>query len=149
MSLPVLAPVSGQLSSLEDAPDPIFSMGALGWGVAIEPAPGRAAVLAPVDGTIERIEPHVFSIAYEGGAVIVQVGIGADRVDGQGYELHKQKGDAVRTGDAIVSWDPAELEALGVTPMVLVIAIDRPERRLSDVRIDGAIAAGDVAFVIP
>lgn len=149
MPLQVLAPVSGQLSSLENAPDPIFSMGAVGWGVVIEPTREPGTIVAPVDGLIERIKPHVFSIACEGFAVMVQVGIGGESTDGRGYELHKQLGDTVRTGEPIVSWDPAALEAAGVTPMVLVIAIDRDEFSLSKVRSSGSIAVGDVAFVIP
>ncbi len=149
MPLSVLAPVSGELSSLEHAPDPIFSMGVVGWGVAIEPSREQATVVAPVDGTIERIEPHVFSIAYPGGAVMVQVGIGADKVAGEGYELLVRRGDAVSTGDPIVTWDPALLEKLGVTPMVLVLAIEKDEFGLSKVRTSGTIDVGDVAFVIP
>lgn len=144
----VLAPVSGVLSSLEFAPDPIFSMGVVGWGVAIEPSREPGSIVAPVAGTIERLEPHVFSIAYEGGAVMVQVGIGADKVKGQGYELLKQRGDLVEVGDEIVAWDPAELEALGVTPMVLVIAIERDEFALSGVKTSGTIQMGSVAFVV-
>lgn len=148
MPLSVLAPVSGTLSSLEHAPDPIFSMGVVGWGVAIEPARELGHVVAPVDGTIERLEPHVFSIAYPGGAVMVQVGIGADKVAGEGYSLLKQRGDKVDIGDPIVEWDPAALEALGVTPLVLVIAIDRDEFALSGVKTSGKIQMGSVAFVI-
>jgi PTS system N-acetylglucosamine-specific IIA component len=144
----VIAPVSGTLSSLEHAPDPIFSMGVVGWGVAIEPAREVGQVIAPVDGTIERLEPHVFSIAFPGGAVMVQVGIGADKVAGEGYALLKQRGDKVDAGDPIVEWDPAKLEALGVTPMVLVIAIEQDEFALSGVKTSGRITMGSVAFVI-
>ena len=149
MPLQVLAPVSGQLSSLEHAPDPIFSMGAVGWGAVIEPAREPGTVVAPVDGKLERVAPHVFSIACGNVAVMVQVGIGGESTGGRGYELHKKLGDEVRIGEPIVSWNPAELEAAGVTPMVLVIAIDRDEFALSKVRSSGSIAVGDVAFVIP
>lgn len=149
MSISVLAPVSGVLSSLEHAPDPIFSMGALGWGVAIDPPREHASVIAPVDGVIERLEPYVFSISWDGGAVMVQVGIGGERTAGKGYTLHKQRGDEVRAGEPIVSWHPDELEALGVTPLVLVVAIERSEFDLSRVRTSGEIGVGDVAFVIP
>lgn len=147
MPLSVLAPVSGTLSSLENAPDPIFSMGVVGWGVAIETRES-GSVIAPVDGTIERLEPHVFSIAYKGGAVMVQVGIGADKVAGKGYSLLKRRGDTVDAGDPIVEWDPTTLEALGVTPMVLVIAIEQDEFALSGVKTSGTIQMGSVAFVI-
>jgi sugar PTS system EIIA component len=147
MPLSVLAPISGTLTSLEHAPDPIFSMGVVGWGVAIETREA-GSIIAPVDGTIERLEPHVFSIAYPGGAVMVQVGIGADKVSGDGYALLKQRGDKVDAGDPIVEWDPAKLEALGVTPMVLVIAIEQDEFALSGVKTSGQIHMGSVAFVI-
>lgn len=149
MPLDVLAPIAGQASSLEHAPDPIFSMGALGWGTALDPAREPVVVVAPIDGTIERLEPHVFSIAHDSGcAVMVQVGIDADRLKGEGYQLHVQRGDTVRTGDAIVSWDPAYVEGQGVIPMVLVVAIDRDEFALTKVKYSGEIAVGDVVFVI-
>lgn len=149
MPVDVLSPVSGQASPLEDSPDPIFSMGAVGWGVTIDPTRGRSTVVAPVDGTIEKIEPHVFSIAMERGAVMVQVGIGADRLEGKGYELLKQRGDTVKTGDPIVAWDPAEIEASGVTPHVIVVAISEDEFSLKRVKSRGAVNVGDVVFVIP
>jgi phosphotransferase system IIA component len=80
---------------------------------------------------------------------MVQVGIGGERLGGEGYERHTRRGDTVSTGDPIVSWHPGELEALGVEPLVLVIAIERDEFSLSRVRSSGTIAVGDVAFVIP
>lgn len=149
MPLSVMAPVSGEASSLEDAPDPIFSMGALGWGVALDPPRERISVIAPIDGTIERIEPHVFSIAFERGCVMVQVGINADSLGGEGYEVHVQQGDKVDAGDPIVSFNPAEIEAKGVNPMVLVVALDCDEFTLKKVRQSGSVTVGDTVFVIP
>jgi len=146
MSLEVRAPVSGELSSLENAPDPIFSMGVVGWGVALDPPRQSMSVLAPIDGKIERIEPHVFSIAHERGAVMVQVGIKTDTLSGEGYTVHKAVGDEVSTGDAIVTWDPSEVESLGLVPLVLVVAIGSEAKSLSGLETSGSVEAGDVVF---
>ena len=149
MSLEVHAPVSGGLSSLEDAPDPIFSMGVVGWGVALDPAREAMSVVAPIEGKIERIEPHVFSIAHVRGAVMVQVGIKTDALSGEGYTVHKAIGDEVSTGEPILSWNPAEIEAKGLVPLVLVVAIGREQKELSGLEASGHAEVGDVLFTSP
>ncbi|MCX4245370.1 PTS sugar transporter subunit IIA [Paraliomyxa miuraensis] len=149
MPISAMAPVSGEASNLEHAPDPIFSMGTLGWGVALDPPRERISVIAPVDGTIERLEPHVFSIAFPRGCVMVQVGIEADGLRGEGYELHVEQGDRVDAGDPVVTYDPAELEAKGVNPMVIVVALDCDEFTLESVKRSGRVTVGDTVFVIP
>lgn len=44
------APIEGEVCSLNEVNDPVFSDKILGDGVAIKPAAGR--VVAPVDGTV-------------------------------------------------------------------------------------------------
>ena len=58
----VLAPVAGVAVRLGSVPDPVFSEGLVGPGVAIEPdrAPGR--VLSPIAGTIVKLHPHAFVV---------------------------------------------------------------------------------------
>lgn len=146
MSVEVRAPVSGVLCSLEDSSDPIFSMGALGWGVALDPPREAGSVLAPMDGKIERIRHHVFSLALGRDALIVQVGIKTEEVKDEVYTMHSATGDEVRTGDAIISWDPAKIEAKGLVPMVLVVAIDRGPRGLIGLKESGQVEAGDLLF---
>ena len=146
MSVEVRAPVSGVLCSLEDCGDAIFSMGALGWGVAIDPQREAGSVLSPIDGKIERIRHHVFSLAQGRDAVIVQLGIKTENIKDEVYTMHKATGDEVRTGDAIVSWDPAKIEAKGFVPMVLVVAMDRGPRGLIGLKEAGRVEAGDLLF---
>lgn len=103
-------------------------------------------VLAPIDGKIERIEPHVFSVGQELGAVMVQLGIKTEELSGEEYTVHKAVGDDVRKGDAIVSWDPAQIEARGLVPLVLVVAIGSDQNSLTDLKRSGRVEVGDLVF---
>lgn len=106
-------------------------------------------MVAPTEGKIERIEPHVFSIAHVRGAVMVQVGIKTDGLSGEGYTVHKAIGDEVSTGEPIISWNPAEVEAKGLVPLVLVVAIGREQKELSGLKTSGRAEVGDVLFTSP
>ncbi len=146
MSVEVRAPVSGVLSSLEDSSDPIFSMGALGWGVAIDPPREPGSVLAPIGGKIERIRHHVFSLAQGRDALIIQLGIKTEDIKDEVYTMHNATGDEVQAGDAVISWDPAKIEAKGLVPLVLVVAIDRGPRGLLELKESGQVEAMDLLF---
>ena len=147
MSLRVGSPVTGRVVALSAVPDPVFSQAMVGPGVAVEPARSRADVVSPVDGTVVTLHPHAFVVATgDGAAVLVHLGIDTVKRKGEGFELHVVKGEQVRAGQRIVTWDPAEVEAAGFAPICPVIALDAKAEVLVDLALDVDVATNDALF---
>ncbi|MFE9749717.1 PTS glucose transporter subunit IIA [Saccharothrix saharensis] len=146
MTLRVVSPVGGRVVPLTEVPDPVFAQAMVGPGVAVEPDRGRAEVVSPVDGTVVTLHPHAFVVATSAGAaVLVHLGIDTVKRKGEGFTLHVVKGEAVRAGQPVVTWDPAEVEAAGYAPICPVIALDATPEAVLD-QAGGPVAAGDALF---
>ncbi|MEU5694600.1 PTS glucose transporter subunit IIA [Actinosynnema sp. NPDC020468] len=146
MTLLVQSPVSGRVVSLTEVPDPVFAQAMVGPGVAVEPDRAAADVVAPIDGTIVTLHPHAFVVASpEGAAVLVHLGIDTVKRKGEGFTLHVVKGEEVRAGQPVVTWDPTEIEAAGFAPICPVVALDATAEVLLDLA-SGEVKAGDRLF---
>ncbi|GAA3462457.1 PTS glucose transporter subunit IIA [Saccharothrix longispora] len=146
MTLRVTSPVSGRAVPLSEVPDPVFAQAMVGPGVAVEPDRVAADVVSPVDGVVVTLHPHAFVVATEdGAAVLVHLGIDTVKRKGEGFTPHVVKGETVRAGQPVVSWDPAEVEAAGFAPICPVIALDATPEALGD-RAGGPVAVGDALF---
>ncbi|GAB2467924.1 PTS sugar transporter subunit IIA [Xylanimonas ulmi] len=148
----VLAPVAGTVRALGDVPDPVFSAGLVGPGVAIDPSPeaGREAV-SPVAGTIVKLHPHAFVVSEPGGrAVLVHLGIDTVQLEGEGFTLHVAEGDVVAAGQPVVTWDPAAVAAGGRSAVVPVVALDVGADGAAVLPAVGAsVAAGEALLEVP
>ena len=132
MSTPVLAPLAGRLLPLSEVPDPVFAAEMVGPGVAIDPPEGDApvTVVSPIAGTLLKLHPHAFIVlGPEGVGILVHLGIDTVRLDGRGFELHGVEGGTVAAGDPMVTWDLSVTRAEGLSPVVPVVAMDRPRAR--------------------
>ncbi|GAB3009743.1 PTS sugar transporter subunit IIA [Saccharothrix stipae] len=146
MTLRVTSPVSGRVVPLTEVPDPVFAQAMVGPGVAVEPDRVSADVVSPVDGTVVTLHPHAFVVATaDGAAVLVHLGIDTVKRKGEGFTLHVVKGEAVRAGQPVVTWDPAEVEAAGFAPICPVIALDAAPEVVLD-QAGGPVVAGDALF---
>jgi sugar PTS system EIIA component len=146
VTLRVASPVSGRVVPLTEVPDPVFAQAMVGPGVAVEPDRVSADVVSPVDGTVVTLHPHAFVVATaEGAAVLVHLGIDTVKRKGEGFTLHVVKGETVRAGQPVVTWDPAEVEAAGFAPICPVIALDAAPEVVLD-QAGGPVVAGDALF---
>jgi sugar PTS system EIIA component len=136
----VTSPVAGRVIGLAEVPDPVFAGAMVGPGTAVDPVRRRTEAVAPVDGTVVSLHPHAFVVVDgEGRGVLVHLGIDTVQLNGAGFELLVARGAAVRRGDALVRWDPAEVEAAGKSPVCPVIALEATADAL-----DGLVEAGEV-----
>ncbi|MER7130491.1 PTS glucose transporter subunit IIA [Streptosporangium saharense] len=143
----VLAPVAGAALALRAVPDPVFSQGLVGPGLAIEPVrePGRA--VAPIAGTIVKLHPHAFVVVGDDGrGVLVHLGIDTVQLRGEGFEVLASEGDRVEAGQPVVAWNPAEVEAGGRCPVCPVVALDAVAEAVTRIA-DGPVNTGDELFV--
>jgi PTS system N-acetylglucosamine-specific IIA component len=147
VSLEVLSPVAGRVVPITEVPDPVFAQAMVGPGIAVQPSGGRSDAVAPVDGTIATLHPHAFVVATEDGkAVLVHLGIDTVKEKGEGFTLHVVKGEQVRAGQPVVSWDPEAVTAAGYSAIVPVVALDAPAEVLSGLDSERDVAAGDRLF---
>ncbi|MBO0422841.1 beta-glucoside-specific PTS transporter subunit IIABC [Enterococcus plantarum] len=117
------SPITGTIVPLEKVEDQVFSSGALGKGIAIEPTVGE--LYAPANGEITTLFPtgHAVGITTEDGAeVLMHIGMDTVEMDGDGFELVVKQGDKVKQGDLLVKFDIEKIKAAGhpvVTPIVV------------------------------
>jgi PTS system N-acetylglucosamine-specific IIA component len=128
-------------------PDPVFSGAMVGPGTAIDPVREAQEAVAPVDGVIVSLHPHAFVVVDgQGRGVLTHLGIDTVQLNGQGFELLVNKGDTVRRGQAVVRWNPSDVEIAGKSPICPIVALEATADSLSDVREDGDVKAGDELF---
>lgn len=143
----ILSPVAGRAMPISEVPDPVFAGLMVGPGIGIDPVREQGTAVAPISGTIVKLHPHAYVISGDGGSVLVHLGIDTVQLKGEGFTLHATEGSQVTAGDAIVTWDPAAVEAGGKSPAVPVVALEGTADALRDVVESGDVAAGDVVFV--
>lgn len=95
-----MAGISGELSTV---PDEGFAGGMMGQGAAIVPT--DPIVRAPADGTVSFVFPTKHALGFttkDGLAVLIHVGIDTVKLEGSGFRVMVQEGDAVKKGDALM-----------------------------------------------
>lgn len=154
-ALRVLSPVSGTAMSLESVPDPTFSAGMVGPGVAIHPEPGQEGgqdrkqeVVSPISGTLVKLHPHAFVVmgSDRSRGVLVHLGIDTVQLAGEGFDLMAAQGERVEAGAPVIRWSPGSVAAAGKPSVVPVVALDAPAEALTE-EAHGAVERGDPLFL--
>jgi PTS system glucose-specific IIA component len=146
----VLAPVSGLVRPLSEASDPVFAAEMVGAGVAIEPSGGLVAAVSPVAGTVVKLHPHAFVVlTADGTGILVHLGIDTVRLDGAVFELLVEEKAAVEAGQPVTRWDPTDVAARGLSPMVVLCVLDTKAGAVTSDRTGETVTAGEVLFAWP
>ena len=117
------SPLSGKVLPLSDVPDKVFSSGAMGKGLAIDPEKGE--LIAPADGEITTIFPtgHAVGLTTKDGIeILMHIGMDTVELEGQGFETFVKQGDQVKAGDLLVRFNIEAIKAAGysvITPIVI------------------------------
>lgn len=122
------AMVNGQVISVTEVKDDVFSSCMLGKGIAIHPADGT--VVAPVDGEISVVMEgtnHAVGIKVaEGFDLLIHIGIDTVSLNGEGFTSYIKMGQKVKAGDKLITFDKALVESKGLCADVILIALDNP-----------------------
>lgn len=122
-STKLVSPLNGDVKPLSEIKDEVFSSGAMGQGVAIEPSEG--VLHAPADGKIALVFPtgHAVGInTTDGAEVLMHIGMDTVNLQGKGFKTLVQKGQEVKAGDPLVEFNIKEIKAAGyevATPVVV------------------------------
>ena len=119
----IYAPMAGKAVPITEVPDPTFSEGMLGNGIAIEPAEGK--VYAPCDATVYMMftTGHAVSLVADCGAeILIHVGLETVGQEGKPFTVHAANSDKVKKGQLLIEVDLAAVEAAGlktITPVLI------------------------------
>lgn len=117
------SPLKGQIISLKEVKDAVFSQEIMGQGMAVIPAEGL--VTAPFDGEVTTIfeTKHAIGLTGDNGVeLLVHVGLDTVELGGRCFTAHVVQGDKVKAGTKLVSFDIAGIKEAGydvTTPVVI------------------------------
>ena len=124
----IASPMIGQVVKLENVPDEVFASGAMGKGIAIDPADGT--VVAPAAGEITLVFPtgHAIGIRTENGAeILIHVGMDTVSLAGKGFNTFVQVGDKVDAGQKLLEFDLATIREANLPVISPVIVTNSTE----------------------
>lgn len=128
VSTELVSPLAGELLPLSEVKDEVFSSGAMGEGVAVEPSEG--VLHAPADGKVVMTFPTGHAIGMktsDGAEILMHIGMDTVNLQGHGFETLVAKGDEVKAGDELVKFDIDAIHAKGyvvTTPTVVTNSKD-------------------------
>ena len=139
------AMVNGEVISVTEVKDDVFSSCMLGKGIAIHPADG--VVVAPVDGeisvTMEGTNHAVGIRIAEGFDLLIHIGLDTVSLNGEGFTSHISMGQKVKAGDKLITFDKALVESKGLCADVILIALDNPVLPALDFKTGMTASAGE------
>ena len=124
----IASPMIGQVVKLENVPDQVFASGAMGKGIAIDPADGT--VVAPAAGEITLVFPtgHAIGMCTENGAeILIHVGMDTVSLVGKGFNTFVQVGDKVDAGQKLLEFDLATIREANLPVISPVIVTNSTE----------------------
>ncbi|SPY68476.1 EIICBA-Glc 1 [Providencia alcalifaciens] len=145
--LSLIAPVSGEVYSLDQVPDEAFSSRIVGDGIAIKPT--SSEVVAPAAGTIVKIFPtnHAFCLETANGVeLIVHMGIDTVALNGEGCERLVEEGAEVEAGTPILKLDLSFLEANAKSMISPVIISNIDDFAGVEILAKGQVTAGETVI---
>lgn len=137
--------VNGEVISVTEVKDDVFSSCMLGKGIAIHPSDG--VVVAPVDGeisvTMEGTNHAVGIRIAEGFDLLIHIGLDTVSLNGEGFTSHISMGQKVKAGDKLITFDKALVESKGLCADVILIALDNPALPALDFKTGMTASAGE------
>ncbi|MGK2350111.1 glucose PTS transporter subunit IIA [Cutibacterium sp. V947] len=124
----ITSPLRGRAVAISQIPDPVFSTGVVGDGIAIEPSDNM--VVCPADATVVTAPDsgHAFGLKLDSGVeLLIHVGIDTVELGGKGFDVKVKAGDHVSAGQPLVVFDPAIIDEAGyskITPVLVTNGFD-------------------------
>ncbi|OSX54592.1 PTS sugar transporter subunit IIA [Anoxybacillus ayderensis] len=118
----IVSPLTGNVRSLENVPDPVFAQKMMGDGFAIEPTDG--VVVSPIHGEVVQVFPTEHAVGLrsdEGLEILIHVGVDTVHMHGEGFEAYVKAGDRVKSGDLLLSFDLALVQQKAKSPLTPVV----------------------------
>lgn len=119
----IKAYLDGEVISLKEIGDGVFSEGMLGDGLAIKPA--NETVCAPVSGKITMLiedSRHAVGMTLSNGAeLLIHVGIDTVTMKGDGFAYFVKQGEFVKAGMPLISFSREKIKAAGHRDVAIML----------------------------
>ncbi|MGX7213929.1 sucrose-specific PTS transporter subunit IIBC [Enterococcus raffinosus] len=116
------AVVTGEVLPLKEVKDPVFSTEMMGKGVAIIPESDQ--LFAPADGvlTVMYDSKHAYGIQADSGVeILIHIGIDTVNLAGQFFSTNKKKGERVKKGELLGTFDREAIKKAGYDDTVMLL----------------------------
>jgi phosphocarrier protein FPr/phosphocarrier protein len=149
MPLTIRAPFAGWCVPLAEIPDAAFAQGMLGDGVGLDPTSNE--LRSPCDGEVISVAASRHALALRaatGAEILMHVGVDTVGLAGEGFNVHVRKGDHVRAGDLLLTFD-LDLLARKAPSLVTPIIITNADRfRVTQANTRRKVERGEALFEI-
>ena len=143
----VYAPLAGEAVAISEVPDPTFSSGAMGNGIAIKPTDGK--VCSPVNGTVDMMfdTGHAVTLVSDNGIeILIHVGLETVGLEGKPFQVKVQNGQKVKKGDILMIADLVAIEAAGLPTITPVLICNTDDYTTFNTTTGKAVTNADVVI---
>lgn len=136
--------LTGTVVPLAEVKDEAFASGALGDGIAIEPAVGE--LVAPADGEISStfVTHHAVGMTtVDGAELLMHIGIDTVKLGGKHFTYLVNEGDKVRKGQPLIRFDIEAIKAEGYPVTTPLIVCNTDEYAAVTPKASGTVKQGD------
>ena len=139
--------MAGEAVAISEVPDPTFSSGMLGNGIAIKPTDGK--VYAPVNGTVDTMfeTGHAVSLVSDNGIeILIHVGLETVGLNGAPFQVKCQNGQKVKKGDLLFVADLEAIQAAGLPTITPVLVCNCDDYTTFNVTTGKTVGNADVVM---
>ena len=143
----VYAPMAGEAVAITEVPDPTFSSGMMGNGIAIKPTSGK--VCTPFNGTVDMMfeTSHAVSLVSDSGIeLLIHVGLETVGLNGAPFSIKVKNGQKVRKGDVLMEADLEAIKAAGLPTITPVLVCNTDDYTTFNTTTGKAVTNTDVVI---
>lgn len=132
---------------ISQVPDPTFSSGAMGNGIAIQPTDGK--VCSPVNGTVDMMfdTGHAVTLVSDNGIeILIHVGLETVGLNGAPFQVKVQNGQKVKQGDILMIADLDAIKAAGLPTITPVLICNTDDYTTFNTTTGKAVTNADVVI---
>lgn len=136
--------LTGTVVPLAEVKDEAFASGALGDGIAIEPAVGE--LVAPADGEISStFDTHhaVGMTTVDGAELLMHIGIDTVKLGGKHFTYLVNEGDKVKKGQPLIRFELEAIKAEGYPVTTPLIVCNTDDYAAVAAKASGTVKQGD------
>ncbi|MED3960884.1 PTS glucose transporter subunit IIA [Niallia taxi] len=142
--------LNGELMSLEEVGDGVFSEKMMGDGVAIKPT--SEVLLSPAAGEIIVVMDESFHAVgmrlANGIELLLHIGLDTVGMNGVGFIPYVKVGDKVESGDKLISFSKKAIEEHGYTDTTIMVITNGHEYPNSSYHTSGTAYAGETVIAV-
>lgn len=114
--------IQGDVVSLAEVPDKVFSEGLMGPGLAVYPK--AETIYAPFDGKVTALFPtkHAIGITSQDGVeLLVHVGVDTVELNGLGFETYVDNNQEIKKGDPLIHFNRSQIKEKGYSDITSIL----------------------------